>query len=161
MSGSAGYCAAKDSPPSGSEPGRHQTIARLIAKKTHPEPLLVLSAPRRGSVFRRVGPAGVEALRRYCLGPPETALSYASDLSPRETEQFLGFYDVHADCLSGLFCRRKRVLDISKAFCSLRRCYPRKRLFVILDNLHNVHDHPCGACESTPSGHQRKLPGST
>ena len=58
------------------------------------------------------------------------------------TEQFLGFYDVHADCLSGLFRRRKRVLDISKAFCYLRRCYPRKRLFVILDNLHHVHDHP-------------------
>jgi hypothetical protein len=58
------------------------------------------------------------------------------------TEVFLGFYDVHADCLSGLFRRRKRVLDISKAFCYLRRCYPRKRLFVILDNLHNVRDHP-------------------
>lgn len=58
------------------------------------------------------------------------------------TEQFLGFYDVHADCLSGLFRRRKRVVDISKAFCYLRRCYPRKRLFVILDNLHNVHNHP-------------------
>ena len=58
------------------------------------------------------------------------------------TEQFLGFYDVHADCLSGLFRRRKTVLEISKAFCCLRRCYPRKRLFVILDNLHNVHDHP-------------------
>jgi hypothetical protein len=28
------------------------------------------------------------------------------------TEQFLGFYDVHADCLSGLFRRRKRVLDM-------------------------------------------------
>lgn len=56
------------------------------------------------------------------------------------TEQFLGFYDVHADCLSGLFCLRKRVLDISKAFCFLRHCYPRKRLFVILDNLRN--DHP-------------------
>ncbi len=50
------------------------------------------------------------------------------------TEQFLGFYDVHADCLSGLFRRRKRVLDISKAFCYLRHCHPRKRLFVILDN---------------------------
>ena len=25
------------------------------------------------------------------------------------TEQFLGFYDVHADCLRGLFRRRKRV----------------------------------------------------
>lgn len=58
------------------------------------------------------------------------------------TEQFLGFYDVHADCLSGLFRRRKRVLEISEAFRRLRRCYPRRRLFLIPDNLHNVHDHP-------------------
>ena len=58
------------------------------------------------------------------------------------TEQFLGFYDVHADCLSGLCRRRKRVVEISGAFRRLRRCYPRKRLFLIMDNLHNVHDHP-------------------
>jgi transposase len=58
------------------------------------------------------------------------------------TEQFLGFYDVHADCLSGLFSRRKRVADISAAFRRLRACYPRQRLVVIMDNLHNVHDHP-------------------
>jgi hypothetical protein len=49
---------------------------------------------------------------------------------------------MEADCLSGLFRRHKRVLGISKAFCYLRRCYPRKRLFMVLDNLHNVHDHP-------------------
>ena len=58
------------------------------------------------------------------------------------TEQFLGFYDVHADCLSGLFRRRKRIVEVSEAFRRLRGCYPRKRLFVIMDNLHNVHDHP-------------------
>jgi hypothetical protein len=58
------------------------------------------------------------------------------------TEQFLGFYDVHADCLSGLFRRHKRVADVSEAFCRLRACYPRRRLFVIMDNLHHVHDHP-------------------
>lgn len=58
------------------------------------------------------------------------------------TDHFLGFYDVHADCLNGLFRRRKRVVEVSEAFLRLRRCYPRKRLFVILDNLHNVHDHP-------------------
>ena len=58
------------------------------------------------------------------------------------TEHWLGFYDVHADVLSGVFRRRKRIVDVSEAFCRLRRCYPRKRLFVILDNLHNVHDHP-------------------
>src|SRR6266496_6692338 len=58
------------------------------------------------------------------------------------TEQFLGFYDVHADCLSGIFRRQKRLPDLFQAFRRLRACYPRKRLFVIMDNLHNVHDHP-------------------
>ena len=58
------------------------------------------------------------------------------------TEHFLGFYDVHADCLSGLFRKRKRVAELCEAFRRLRRCYPRKRLFVILDNLRNTHDHP-------------------
>jgi len=61
---------------------------------------------------------------------------------PHGTEQFLGFYDVHADCLSGLFRRRKRVADVGEAFRRLRACYPRTRLSVIMDNLHNVHDHP-------------------
>ena len=58
------------------------------------------------------------------------------------TEQFLGFYDVHADCLEGIFRKRKRVKEISEAFIRLRRCYPRRKLFVVLDNLRNVHDHP-------------------
>jgi hypothetical protein len=31
---------------------------------------------------------------------------------------------------------------VSEAFRHLRACYPRRRLFVIMDNLHNVHDHP-------------------
>jgi len=44
--------------------------------------------------------------------------------------------------LNGLFRRRKRIVEISEAFRRLRRCYPRKKLCVILDNLHNVHDHP-------------------
>ncbi len=58
------------------------------------------------------------------------------------TEQFLGFYDVHADCLGGLFRRRKRLVELCDAFRQLRRCYRCKRLLVILDNLHNTHDHP-------------------
>lgn len=58
------------------------------------------------------------------------------------TEQFLGFYDVHADCLGGIFRRQKRLPDLFEAFRRLRACYPRKRLFVILDNLRNIHDHP-------------------
>lgn len=61
---------------------------------------------------------------------------------PYGTEQFLGFYDVHADCLNGLFRRHKRIAEVSEAFRRLRACYPRTRLFVIMDNLHNVHDHP-------------------
>jgi transposase len=58
------------------------------------------------------------------------------------TEQFLGSYDVHTDFLRGIFRRRKRVADVSDAVRRLRACYPRTRLFVIMDNLHNVHDHP-------------------
>jgi transposase len=41
-----------------------------------------------------------------------------------------------------LFCKHKRVVDICQAFERLRQCYRSKRLFVVLDNLHNVHDHP-------------------
>jgi len=55
---------------------------------------------------------------------------------------FLGFYDVHRDCLGGVFRRRKRIPDLLAAFRCLRRCYPRRRLVVVLDNLHNIHDHP-------------------
>jgi DDE superfamily endonuclease len=58
------------------------------------------------------------------------------------TEQFLGFYDVHRDCLSGVFRKQKRLPDLFDAFRRLRACYPRKRLFVIMDNLHQTHDHP-------------------
>jgi hypothetical protein len=48
----------------------------------------------------------------------------------------------HADCLNGLFRRRKRVAEVSEAFRRLRACYPRRGLFVIMDGLRNVHDHP-------------------
>jgi hypothetical protein len=57
------------------------------------------------------------------------------------TEQFFGFYDVHADCLDGLFRKRKRLPELFDAFERLRRCYPGKKLFVIMDNLHQTHDH--------------------
>ena len=58
------------------------------------------------------------------------------------TEQFLGFYDVHADCLNGLFRPRKRLVELFEAFQRLRACYPRRKLYVIMDNLHNLHDNP-------------------
>lgn len=59
------------------------------------------------------------------------------------TETFLGFYDVHADVLAGMFRRRKRIPELSEAFRRLRACYsPRTQLYVILDNLRNVHDNP-------------------
>ncbi|MEW6245286.1 MAG: transposase [Nitrospirota bacterium] len=58
------------------------------------------------------------------------------------TEQFLGFYDVHADCLGGVFRKHKRLPELCEAFRRLRACYPRQRLLVIMDNLHNTHDHP-------------------
>lgn len=58
------------------------------------------------------------------------------------TEHFLGFYDVHRDCLDGIFSKRKRIEDLTQAFVQLRRCYPNQRLFVVLDNLRRTHDHP-------------------
>src|SRR5439155_1643301 len=58
------------------------------------------------------------------------------------TEQFFGFYDVHADCLDGVFRKRKRLPELFDAFRRLRRCYPRTKLFVVMDNLHQLHDHP-------------------
>jgi len=61
---------------------------------------------------------------------------------PHGIEHFLAFYDVHADYLNGIFRSRRGVAEVSEAFRELRRCYPRKRLYVVLDNLHNVHDHP-------------------
>ena len=59
------------------------------------------------------------------------------------TETFLGFYDIHADVLAGVFRTRKRIREIADAFRRLRACYaPRIQLFVVLDNLRNVHDNP-------------------
>ena len=57
-------------------------------------------------------------------------------------EYFLGFYDVHRGIVGGIFRKRKRVREIAEAFQRLRRCYPTQRLYVVLDNLPNVHDHP-------------------
>jgi len=52
------------------------------------------------------------------------------------TEQFLGFYDVHADCLAGTIHKRKRIIDVLTAFKRLRKAYSsRTRLYVIMDNL--------------------------
>jgi transposase len=61
---------------------------------------------------------------------------------PHGVEYLLGFYDVHADCFAGIFAKRKRVVELEAAFRRLRTCYPRRRLYVILDNLPHVHDHP-------------------
>jgi hypothetical protein len=41
-----------------------------------------------------------------------------------------------------VFRRRKRLPELFDAFRRLRGCYPRRRLFVIMDNLHGTHDHP-------------------
>ena len=60
----------------------------------------------------------------------------------RGTEQFLGFYDVHRNCLIGTCRRRKTARDLLGAFQRFRACYPRRqRLYVIMDNL-NTHRHP-------------------
>jgi len=52
------------------------------------------------------------------------------------TEQFLGFYDVHKDCLAGTIHKRKRIPDVLSAFKRLRKaCSLNIRLYVIMDNL--------------------------
>ena len=58
------------------------------------------------------------------------------------TRTLLAFYDVHSGALGGIFRRRKRVSEVAEAFRRLRACYPRWRLFVVLDNLHHIHDSP-------------------
>lgn len=58
------------------------------------------------------------------------------------TEQFLGLYDVHEDCLAGTCRRHKRVRDLLAAFTRLRACYPPQvKLYVVMDNL-NTHRQP-------------------
>jgi len=58
------------------------------------------------------------------------------------TEQFLGFYDVHSDCLVGQVRRRKRHGDLLAVFARLRACYPREQhIYLVMDNL-NSHRHP-------------------
>lgn len=61
---------------------------------------------------------------------------------PHGIEHFLGFYDVHGDYLNGIFRSRRGLDEVGDAFRRLRECYPRRQLFVVLDNLHLVHDHP-------------------
>ena len=61
---------------------------------------------------------------------------------PHGIEHFLAFYDVHGDYLNGVFRPRRGLDEVSDAFRRLRACYPRRQLFVVLDNLHLVHDHP-------------------
>lgn len=63
------------------------------------------------------------------LGASDARATAAADIPLRQRYAYLnaGSYDVHADCLSGLFRRRKRVVEISEAFRRLRRCYPRRR----------------------------------
>lgn len=61
---------------------------------------------------------------------------------PHGIEHFLAFYDVHADYLNGVFQPRRGLAEVMDAFRRLRACYPRRPLFVVLDNLHQVHDHP-------------------
>jgi len=57
------------------------------------------------------------------------------------TEQFLGFYDVHSDCLAGTVHKRKTSPDLLVAWKRLRACYPSAiRIYLIQDNL-SSHRH--------------------
>ncbi|MEK7845599.1 MAG: transposase [Nitrospinota bacterium] len=54
---------------------------------------------------------------------------------------FLSFYDVYRDCLTGQIRKRKTVSDLLPVFKRLRVCYPiNRRLYIIMDNL-SSHYH--------------------
>jgi len=58
------------------------------------------------------------------------------------TEQFLAFYDVQDDCLTGTIHKRKTSRDLLTAWRRLRACYPQKtRIHLILDNLSSHRHH--------------------
>jgi len=115
MNGSVGYSAAQVSAPSASGPGRPRMIGRSIGEQTHPPaPLPDVPAAGGGDLLRRVGPPGAQALGSVTRGqrrrPRRMRATYHRRKGP---EQFLGFHDVHADCLSGIFRRRKRIVEVS------------------------------------------------
>ena len=57
------------------------------------------------------------------------------------TEQLLGFYDAHSDCLVGQVRKRKTHRDLLAVFARLRACYPKEiRVYLVMDNL-NSHRH--------------------
>lgn len=58
------------------------------------------------------------------------------------TEQFLGFLGGHDDVLSGIFRTHTGLIELEEAFRRVRACYGRRRLIVVIDNLHQTHDHP-------------------
>src|SRR5205807_5973755 len=114
-----------------------------IVKKTDPAVVPPPTGARCGGVFRRVGSARAAPDRGCRLGTAPPASSHARHLPSHPGHRaVLRFYDVHADCLDGLFRKRKRLLELFDAFRRLRRCYPRTKLFVVMDNLHQLHDHP-------------------
>ena len=101
--------------------------------------------PRGGAVicFDECGPLELRPLPGLTLArvghPRRRRATYRRT---HGTEQFLGFYDVHGDCLMGTCRRRKTARDIRAAFRRLRACYPRRqRLYVVMDNL-STHRHP-------------------
>jgi hypothetical protein len=49
---------------------------------------------------------------------------------PRGIQYFPGFCDVHADYPNGIFLPRR---GVALAFCELRKCYPRKRRYVVTE----------------------------
>ena len=98
-----------------SGPGRPRMIPRSIGEQTYPPaPLPGVPAAGGGDLLRPVGPPGAQALGSVTRGQRRRPRRMRATYHRRKgTEQFLGFYDVHADCLSGLFRRRKRIVEVS------------------------------------------------
>jgi len=93
-----------------------------------------------GDLLRRMQALGAQAPRWDCLaawGKPRRIRATYRRL--QGVRHFLGFQDLQRDCLGGVFRRRKRIPDVLEAFRRLRRCYPRRRLLVVMDDLPKGH----------------------
>jgi hypothetical protein len=74
--------------------------------------------------FDEWGPLELRRIGGVAWARKTKPLRRRGHLSPSQGEQFLGFYDVHRDCLSGVFRKHKRLPDLFDAFRRLRACYP-------------------------------------
>src|SRR5262249_56137685 len=120
---------------------------------------LYARCPPRTAVicFDEWGPLELKPRGRDGLGGAGQAAAHAATYRRLQgVRHFLGFYDVHRDCLGGIFRRRKCIPDLLAAFRRLRCCYPRRRLFVVQDHLPHTSTIIRASCPAWPACASRR-----